>query len=153
MQRAFNASLPAQLIALAALAIAGIILDFARVRAVVEDRHSMLGALTAGTRFVRRRPVRVLSLSLLNGVAMLVVVRIEFQVGTTVAAPWLTTLMSAGLMLLATFARLAMFGSEVVFFQGELAHAGYTAAPLPVWPDSPAVEGIENLRQRVSDRG
>jgi len=38
---------------------------------------------------------------------------------------------------------------EVVFFQGELAHATYTAAPLQMWPDSPAAEAIENLvRQR-----
>jgi hypothetical protein len=41
--------------------------------------------------------------------------------------------------------------SEVVFFQGELAHAGYTAAPLPTWPDSPAVEAIENLVKRVRE--
>jgi hypothetical protein len=27
-------------------------------------------------------------------------------------------------------------------FQGRLAHAGYTAAPPAVWPDSPAAEAI-----------
>jgi len=42
--------------------------------------------------------------------------------------------------------RLAFLGSETVFFQGELAHAQYTAAPLPRWPDSVSVEGIRNLR-------
>jgi hypothetical protein len=26
-----------------------------------------------------------------------------------------------------------------------LAHAEYTAPPLPVWPDSPAAEAIDNL--------
>ena len=38
--------------------------------------------------------------------------------------------------------------AEVVFFQGELAHATYTAAPLPTWPDSPAAEALENLTNR-----
>jgi hypothetical protein len=37
--------------------------------------------------------------------------------------------------------------SEVVFFQGELGHARFTAAPEPIWPDSPAVEAIRNLRR------
>jgi hypothetical protein len=35
-----------------------------------------------------------------------------------------------------------------VFFQGELAHAQYTAAPDPVWPDSPAAEALDNLRRQ-----
>ena len=35
--------------------------------------------------------------------------------------------------------------SEVVFFQGELAHASYTAAAPLIWPDSPAAEALENL--------
>jgi hypothetical protein len=35
--------------------------------------------------------------------------------------------------------------SEVVFFQGELAHAQYAALPEVVWPDSPSVEGLRRL--------
>ena len=46
------------------------------------------------------------------------------------------------------WARMAWLGSEIAFFQSELAHARYTAAPLPMWPDSPAVEAIENLSAR-----
>src|SRR5262249_7040603 len=38
----------------AALAICNIVFDYAKVRAVVEDRRSMLGALAAGLRFIRR---------------------------------------------------------------------------------------------------
>jgi hypothetical protein len=37
--------------------------------------------------------------------------------------------------------------SEVVFFQGELAHASFAAGPEPIWPDSPAVEAIKAPRR------
>jgi hypothetical protein len=40
------------------------------------------------------------------------------------------------------WARLAFLASEVVFFQGELAHAQYASQPELVWPDSPAVESL-----------
>ena len=50
-------------------------------------------------------------------------------------------------VVLLTWARVAWMAAEVVFFQGELAHATYTAAPVPVWPDSPAAEALENLRR------
>jgi hypothetical protein len=42
---------------------------------------------------------------------------------------------------------MALIGSAMVFFQNELSHAHYTAAPVPTWPDSPAVEAIENLKR------
>ena len=45
--------------------------------------------------------------------------------------------------------RLAFLGSEVAYFQRTLAHADYTAAPALVWPDSPAVEAIQNLVPRA----
>jgi hypothetical protein len=41
--------------------------------------------------------------------------------------------------------RLAFLASATALFERALAHAEYTAPPLPVWPDSPAAEAIENL--------
>jgi hypothetical protein len=152
-QRSFGGSLAVQLMALAVLAAGGILADFAKVRAVVEDRHSMFGAIAAAIRFTRRRFGRVLGLALLNGLALLAVVRVEFQVNATAVPSWLAALMSAGMMIVATFARLAMLASEVVFFQGELAHAGYAAAPAFVWPDSPAAEAIDNLTRTDQRNG
>ena len=35
--------------------------------------------------------------------------------------------------------------SEVVFFQAELAHAHYAAAPEPVWPDAPSAGGTAGI--------
>ncbi len=49
---------------------------------------------------------------------------------------------------------LALAASAIALFQHALAHADYTAAPLPIWPDSPAAEAIENLvRQKAEDKG
>jgi hypothetical protein len=42
------------------------------------------------------------------------------------------------------FVKLTFYASAVALFQDRLAHAGFTAAPTPVWPDSPAVEAIVN---------
>jgi hypothetical protein len=42
--------------------------------------------------------------------------------------------------------RLLFFASEIAYFQSELAHATYVAAPQPVWPESPAVEALDAVR-------
>jgi hypothetical protein len=40
--------------------------------------------------------------------------------------------------------KLLFYASQVAYFQGQLAHRAYTAAPPVVWPDSPAAESIGN---------
>jgi hypothetical protein len=150
-QQAFSGSLVVRSAVLIAVAALGLVADFAKVRTVVEDRRSMLGAVAGAIRFVRRRPWRVLALALLNFLTLLAIVRILFQIDETSTPRWVSLLLSIGWILLGTAARLAFLASEVVFFQGELAHAGYTAAPLPTWPDSPAVEAMENLVKRLKD--
>ena len=44
-----------------------LVVDYAKIRAVVEDRRSMVGAVLASIRFVRRRPADAVGLYLLNG--------------------------------------------------------------------------------------
>ncbi len=133
----------------ASLAVVSLIADYAKVRAVVEDRRSMVGALGASLRFVRRRPFRVFGLYLLSAVASVIVVRLWF---TAAPSAWASVpvafLLTQMYLLLRVWSKLAWMAGEVVFFQGELAHATYTAAPLPMWPDSPAAEAIENLAAR-----
>jgi hypothetical protein len=129
-----------------ALAFVSVVADFAKTRAVVEDRRSMLGAIGAALRFIRRRPFRVAGLYLLSVIAFLVILRLWMQIAPSAgAANWVALLLAEFYLLLRVWAKLAFMGSEIVFFQGELAHAEYTAAPPIVWPDSPAAEGIENL--------
>jgi hypothetical protein len=38
--------------------------------------------------------------------------------------------------------KLQFLASQTALFQRLLAHAGYTAAPVPSWPESPAAETI-----------
>jgi hypothetical protein len=131
-----------------ALMLVSMVADFAKVRAVVEDRHSMFGALGASLRFLRRRFFRVAGLYLLNVIALLVILRLWLQVAPSAGtAPWLALLIGQIYLLMRVWAKLAFMASETVYFQGELAHAGYTAAPDPVWPDSPAAEAIGPLRR------
>ena len=128
-----------------ALAFVSVVADFAKARAVVEDRRSMVGSIGAALRFIRRRPFRVAALYLLNVIAFLVILRLWLQAAPSATAPaWLALLITELYMLLRIWAKLAFMASEVVFFQGELAHAQYTAAPVIVWPDSPEAEAIRN---------
>ena len=132
---------------LLALAAVNLVADFAKVRAVVEDRRSMLGAIVASLRFIRRRHVRVAGLYLLNVLAALdrhatVDVAGAGRNGAVVVARCSSR---RSICWCAIWAKLAFMASEVVFFQGELAHATYTASAPLVWPDSAAVEAIDNL--------
>jgi hypothetical protein len=134
-----------------ALALVSVVADFAKVRAVVEDRRSMLGALGASLRFIRRRAGRVAGLYALNVVAFAILLRLWLQVAPSAeAAPWFALLLAELYLLARVWAKLAFMASEAVYFQGELAHAQYAAAPEVVWPDSPAAEAIDNLVRRNS---
>jgi hypothetical protein len=134
------------------LALVNLVSDFAKVRAVVEDRRSMLGALSASIRFMRRRGPRVLGLYAVNLLALAGLLLLWRGVAPGAGVPvWSALLITQVYLLCRLWAKLAFMASEVAFFQAELAHAGYAAAPLPIWPDSPAAEAIDNLsRERRS---
>lgn len=124
------------------------IFDYAKVRAVVEDRRSALGALAAGFRFVRHRPGRVAGLFLLNALVLLIVMALYAIVapgaGGAGASAWVALVIGQLYLLARLWTKLLFYASEVAFFQGELAHVAYTAAPPMVWPESPAAEAIVN---------
>ncbi len=131
------------------LVVIGLISAYAQVRTVVEDRRSMLGTVGAAIRFIRRRPLRILGLQFLNVFGVAAVARLWYSAapgpGDSDVYTFFVTLL---FVVLFVWARMAWMAAEVVFFQGELAHATYTAAPLPTWPDSPAAEALENLTKR-----
>ena len=58
------------------LSAANVIFDYAKVRAVVEDRRSMIGAVAASVRFIRRNPGGVAALYLMDGLLFVVVIGI-----------------------------------------------------------------------------
>jgi hypothetical protein len=129
----------------ALLVIVNVIVDYAKIRIVVEDRRSALGALSAAIRFVWRRRARVAGLYALNGLAFLIVTAIWAAIDPG-ASGRLTLWLGFVLGQLYLFARLALklqfLASETALFQSSLAHASYTAAPIPTWPESPAAELI-----------
>ena len=119
-----------------------ILFDYAKIRAVVEDRRSMLGALAAGTRFVVRHPAKTLALYAMNVGVYLLVVGIYYLVAPGASAGVLAFALGQLYIVLRVMVRLQFAASQAALFQQKLAHAGYVARPLPAWPDSPAAEAI-----------
>ena len=131
------------------LVAVSLVFDYARVRAVVEDRRSMLGALVAGWRFVRRRPGMCAGLYLANGLVLLAVMAsyalLAPGAGSTGPSLWLAFLTGQAYVMARLASKLLFYAAEIAYFQSQLAHAGYVAAPAPVWPESPAVEALGRL--------
>jgi len=129
------------------LAAANLVFDYARVRIVVEDRRSAIGALLAGLRFVRRHP-RAASLYALNAGAFLLLAALYALAvpGAPGSGLWMWITLGVGQLYIIGrhYVKLLFYASEIAFFQRAAAHAGYTAAPAVVWPDSPAVEAVLN---------
>lgn len=130
----------------ALLSAVNVVFDYARIRAVVEDRRSMLFALAAAARFVARHPRQVAGLYGLNALAFVAVLGAWFLVapgargsGVAMWAGFILAQLYIGARL---FVKLHVLASETALFQGLLAHAAYTAAPAAAWPESPAAEAI-----------
>lgn len=138
------------------LATVGLVFDYARVRAVVEDRRSMLGALLAGWRFVRRHPTDCAGLYAVNGTVLAGVIAAHAVVAPHLASAGASPgwAFAAGQAYLAArlAGRLFFYATEVSYFQSRLAHAGYVAAPAPVWPESASAEALERLSGACGDR-
>jgi hypothetical protein len=128
------------------LLLCNLVFDYARIRTVVEDRRSAIGSLVAGARFVRRHPA-TLKLYLLNATVFILLAL--FYALVSPGAPsglamWIALAIGQFYILLRHYVKLLFYASQTAYFQGELAHAAYTAAPPVVWPDSPAAETIGN---------
>jgi hypothetical protein len=128
------------------LVLANLLFDYAKIRAVVEDRRSMLGALLAALRFIEHNAGRTLSLYALNG-GLFVVLLVVWSVlvpgaGGGRASFWLGILLTQFYVLARLVLKLQFLASQTALFQASLAHAAYTAAPERIWPESPAVESI-----------
>jgi hypothetical protein len=134
------------------LVAVNLVFDYARVRLVVEDRRSAIGALLASLRFVRRHP-RAAFLYLLNASAFVLLAVLYALVvpGAPGSGLWMWVTIGVGQLYIVGrhYLKLLFYASEVAFFQGALAHVAYTAAPPVVWPDSPAAEAILNADATV----
>ena len=128
----------------ALLALTTTVLDYAKVRAMVEDRRSMAGALIAAIRFIVRHPRHVAGVYLLNAALFLAVVAVWAVVapgaGGTGASMWAGVLASQCYILARLVVKLQGLASETALFQRSLAHWGYTAVPSVAPPVPPVVD-------------
>jgi hypothetical protein len=127
----------------ALLSLTALVFDYTKVRAVVEDRRSMVGALLAAVRFIVRHPSRVVGLYLLNAMLFLVVVAVWAIVapgaGGSGASMWIGVVASQSYILARLVVKLQVLASETALFQQSLAHWGYTAAPVNEQPPPPVL--------------
>jgi len=127
------------------VAACNLIFDYAKVRAIVEDRRSIVGAISAAVRFVRSNPAAI-GLYAMNAALFVIVVAIYAIVapgaGSAGASMWIGLAVSQIYIAARLWVKLVFWASEVALFQQRFAHAGYIAAPQPVWPESPAAEAI-----------
>lgn len=117
--------------------------DYAKVRAVVEDRRSMIGAVLAAWRFIRRQPIAAWALYKTNALLFLVVIGLYYLAAPSATTSDLPAFAIGQLyIVLRVIVRLQFAASQTALFQGRLAHAGYVARPVAKWPDSPAAAAI-----------
>ena len=138
----------------AALVAVNLVFDYARIRTVVEDRRSVVGALAAALAFIGRRPGRVVGLYALNGLTFLLLLLAWALLapGTTGMglSMWLAVAGTQLFLLTRLVLKLQFVASQTALFQRSLAHASYAAAPEPMWPESPAAEAIVGGPQQPS---
>jgi hypothetical protein len=103
------------------LAAAGLVIDFAKIRAVVEDRRSVIVALTASWRFIRHNAAAAIGVYVLNAMTFAVVLSAySFAApggGGTGAMVWAAVLIGQAYIVGRLCVRLLFFASEVALFQ------------------------------------
>jgi hypothetical protein len=123
-----------------------LIFDYAKVRAVVEDRRSMLGAIRSALGFIERNYAAAVGLFILNLTMFAVIVGLYALVvpGAGGDGPSIWIGFAIGQIYIAArlWMKLVFWASETALFQSRLAHAGYVARPVPTWPESPAAEAL-----------
>jgi hypothetical protein len=128
------------------VAASTMIFDYAKVRAVVEDRRSMLGAIGGALGFIQRHYAAAAALFLANfaafGLAVGLYAVMAPGAGRSGAAMWIGFAVGQLYVLGRLWVKLVCWASETALFQSRLAHAGYVARPEPAWPESPAADAI-----------
>jgi hypothetical protein len=123
-----------------------LVVDYTKVRIVVEDRRSALGAVGAAMRFIRNHPRQVIALYGLNGLTFLGLMALWALVapgtGGAGLSMWAGFVLAQFYIIARLLMKLQFIASQIALFQANLAHATYVSAPVPAWPDSPAAEAI-----------
>jgi hypothetical protein len=121
-----------------------LVFDYAKVRIVVEDRLSALGAIRAALGFLRRRWHGALAVYLCNaGVLALVFAAYALVApgaGAAGVSMWLGLAVGQGYVLARIWSKLLFWASEVEWFLSQLAHTREVVRREPPWPEPPIVE-------------
>ena len=130
-----------------------LLFDYAKIRTVVEDRRSMVGAIGAAGGFIRRNFGRVIALYALNALLFALLMLVWWigapGIGGAGASMWLAFVAGQLYLLARLGIKLQFVASQTALFQRSLAHAEYVTTPVPAWPESPTVEAIS---RSVNDR-
>ena len=133
---------------LLAVAAVSLVFDFAKIRLVVEDRRSAIGALMSGLRFIVRQPAAAAGLYLINVLVFAAVLGLYAIAAPSAAVSgWrvVWTFLVMQLFILArVWARLVFVASETALFQSRLAHARYVRRPIPTRPMPAAVDATQS---------
>jgi len=128
------------------VAVCTSVFDYAKVRAVVEDRRSMISATAQAIGFIRRNLREAAALFLANFALFAAVVALYAfaapGAGQTGASMWLGFAIGQIYVIARLWVKLVFWASETALFQSRLAHAGYVNRPEPAWPESPEAEAI-----------
>lgn len=128
------------------LATCNLVFDYAKVRAVVEDRRSMVSALASAVRFIRRNAAAAAAVYGLDALLFAAVLALYATAapgaGSTGLSMWIGIAGGQAYIAARLWVKLVFWASEASLFQGRFAHAGYVASAAPTWPDSPAVEAL-----------
>jgi len=124
--------------------------DVARVRLVIEERRSAIGAWLASLRFLRRHGLAILALDLLGAAALFVLFLLYALLGTRGAATglWLVgaVLVSQAYVIARIWIKLQVMAAVVTYYQQAL--LGLDPEAAVVWPESPSAEDAPGLRAR-----
>lgn len=117
------------------LFLIALLFDYARVRLVIEDRRSAIGALAASLRLIRAHPGPILAAQGVFWLALVLWLALRaFSAGDR--SYWLTCAFVAGEI----FLKLALIGTQASIYQQTLAAAGWVAREDPRWPDEPSAD-------------
>jgi hypothetical protein len=129
-----------------ALTAFNLVFDYAKVRSVVEDRRSIVGALGAAVRFIGRNMGASVGLYAANFVLFLLALAVYAAVapgsGGAGATMWIGFAIGQIYVLARLWVKLVFWASETALFQSRFGHAGYVARRQPTWPESPAADAI-----------
>ena len=129
------------------VSVCNLVFDYAKVRAVVEDRRSAVGALLSAVRFIRDNLAATAGLYLVNialfALALAMYAAVAPGAGGIGWTMWIGFAIGQLYILARLCVKLVFWSSETALFQSRLAHAGYVAAAKPVWPEAPSAEAIQ----------